>query len=189
MICLKHAPAHRIRGTIRMLLADRRGAALIEFAMVLPVLITLYLGGFQVMEATSVYRKVSTSARSLADLSTQKTSLDETRLQKILDASAQIMAPYSAARGYYRVSLIEVNENTGAATVAWSKSKDGSEELVVGSTYALPANVKRNGVGIVVCDVRYTYTPIALFSLIGDIPFKDQIFMVPRGNSTIILQN
>jgi Flp pilus assembly protein TadG len=166
---------------------DTNGTALIEFAMALPVLVTLYLGGFQLMEGASVYRKVTTAARNLSDLSTQNTSLAEAEMQAILDASAQIMAPYTATRGTYRVSMIDVS-STGVATVKWSMSKSGSGELTAGAAYTLPANVKQNGLGVVVCDVTYAYRPISFFSLIGEIPFKDQIFMVPRGSNTIELR-
>lgn len=162
---------------------DMRGVALIEFAMVAPVLIILYIGGFQLMEATSVYRKVTTTARSLSDLSTQYISITDAELQSVLDASAQVMAPYATTSGTYRVSLIDVS-STGVATVAWSKSKNGTA-LTAGDAYALPAALKMNGVDIIVCDVNYTYQPIAFFQLLGAIPFKDQIFMIPRGDNTV----
>lgn len=177
----------QIAQTLQRCGKNAQGVALIEFAMVLPILIVLYLGGFQIMDAVSVYRKVSTTTRSLADLSTQKTSMQPSEVQTILDASAQIMAPYVASGGTYRISLISV-DNAGVSTVGWSKSKSGSGELVPGAAYALPASVKKNGLDIIVCDVVYTYRPIAFFSLMGDIPFKDQIFMIPRGSNTIVLQ-
>ena len=63
-------------GRYRSLLQDNAGAALIEFAMVLPVLILCYLGGFQLMEAVSVYRKVTTSTRSIADLTSRSSSVN-----------------------------------------------------------------------------------------------------------------
>jgi Flp pilus assembly protein TadG len=168
---------------LQTLRADATGVALIEFAMVVPILVVLFVGGFQLMEATSVYRKVTTTARSLSDLSTQYISISDAELQAVLNASAQIMAPYEITNGTYRVSLIDVS-STGVSTVAWSKSKNGSA-LTPGQAYALPAALKMNGVDVVVCDVNYTYQPIAFFSLLGAIPFKDQIFMIPRGDNTV----
>jgi Flp pilus assembly protein TadG len=171
---------HRLR-------KNASGVALIEFAMVFPILIVLYLGGFQLMDAVSVYRKVTTTTRSLADLSTQMANVNEASVQTVLDASAQIMAPYAASGGTYRISLINV-DNAGVSTVEWSQSKSGIGELNPGTAYALPANIKKNNLDIIVCDVVYTYQPIAFFSLMGSIPFRDQIFMIPRNGSTIAME-
>ena len=61
----------RFHQRLKTIAGNASGVALIEFAMVVPILIVLFIGGFQLMEATSVYRKVTTTARSLSDLSTQ----------------------------------------------------------------------------------------------------------------------
>ncbi len=178
---------HMAHRTLARVCKNARGVALIEFAMVLPILVTLYLGGFQLMDAVAVYRKVTTSARILADLSTQNTSLAESDVQTILAASAQVMAPYSTDRGTYRITMVNV-DNSGNAKVAWSRSKSGSDQLTINSSYALPATIKQNNIGVVVCDVSYVYHPISFFGLMGDLPFRDQIFMIPRGSTTVELR-
>ena len=166
--------------------SDRRGVALIEFAMVLPVLVILFLGSFQLMEAVSVYRKVTTTSRSIADLITQRASISEADIQSYLDASAQIMAPYRIDRGKFRVSLIKLQaDNT--ARVVWSRTKDGTDKLVANSIYVLPNTIKQQGIDIIVTDVSYNYVPLAFSGLIGDIPFKDQIFMISRKDSTVTI--
>ena len=165
---------------------DRRGVALIEFAMVLPILIIMFMGGFQLMEAVSVYRKVTTTSRSIGDLITQRASISEADIQTYLDASAQIMAPYRIDRGKFRVSLIHL-ESDGTAKVVWSRTKDGTNQLAANSSYALPNALKQQGIDIIVTDVSYNYVPLAFSSLIGDIPFKDQTFMIPRKDSTVAI--
>lgn len=165
---------------------DQRGVALIEFAMVLPVLVILFMGSFQLMEAVSVYRKVTTTSRSIADLVTQRASISEADIQSYLDASAQIMAPYRIDRGKFRVSLIKIQlDNT--ARVVWSRTKDGTDKLSANSVYVLPDSIKQQGIDIIVTDVSYNYVPLAFSGLIGDIPFKDQIFMISRKDSTVTI--
>ncbi len=180
-------PVASVQRIMRRLRDNASGVALIEFAMVFPILVVLYLGGFQLMDAVSVYRKVTTTTRSLADLSTQMANVNAASVQTVLDASAQIMAPYSASGGTYRISLINV-DNAGVSTVEWSQSKSGTDELNPGDGYALPASVKKNNLDVIVCDVVYTYRPIAFFSLMGNIPFRDQIFMIPRNGSTVSME-
>jgi Flp pilus assembly protein TadG len=179
-----------IRGGLRTkrrnIAADSSGMALIEFAMVLPVLVILFMGSFQLMDAVSVYRKVTTTSRSIADLVTQKASIQEADLQAYLNASAQIMAPYPIDRGKFRVSLINVDTN-GIARVVWSRTKDGTDKLIANSIYPLPNSVKQAGIDILVADVTYNYVPLAFSDLIGEMPFKDQIFMLSRKDNTIVI--
>ena len=172
---------------VRAISRDKSGVALIEFAMVFPILITMYLGGFQLMDAVSVYRKVSTVTRSMADLTTQVSSLSESEVQTYLDASAQIMSPAPTSRGTFRVSMIKVAAD-GTTTVLWSRSKNGTQ-LTKNATYVLPASVKQANVNLIVCDVTYNYHPLAFFGLMGDIPFTDQVFMLPRNSTSVDLKS
>ncbi|MBY0304714.1 MAG: hypothetical protein K2W86_06140 [Sphingomonas sp.] len=48
-----------------------QGLALVEFALTAPFLILLYLGTYQVNDAVGCNRKVTITARSVADLTSQ----------------------------------------------------------------------------------------------------------------------
>jgi len=61
----------RTRRSLRRFLADKRGVSAIEFAMLLPLMVTLYLGGAEVSQAIAIDRKMTLVARTLADLTSQ----------------------------------------------------------------------------------------------------------------------
>ena len=48
-----------MRRPLRRLLRDQRGVSAVEFAMLLPLMITLYLGGVEVSQAIAIDRKVT----------------------------------------------------------------------------------------------------------------------------------
>ena len=52
-------------------LADRRGLSAVEFALLLPLMLTLYLGGVEVSNAVAADRKVAIVARTVADLASR----------------------------------------------------------------------------------------------------------------------
>src|SRR3954447_16418142 len=85
----------RMRRPLRRFLSDKRGVSAVEFAMVLPLMITLYLGGVEVSSAVAIDRKMTLIARTLADLVSQATSVDNSGMTSILAATTAVMAPYS----------------------------------------------------------------------------------------------
>ena len=57
--------------------------------MLLPLMVTLYLGGVEVSQAIAVDRKVTLVARTLADLVAQATSITNADMTNILNAATR----------------------------------------------------------------------------------------------------
>src|SRR3546814_4120511 len=62
---------------------ETRALGAVEFAMTAPFLILLYVGGFQLMDAISAYRKVTVTTRSLADLRSEEHTYELQSLMRI----------------------------------------------------------------------------------------------------------
>jgi len=163
---------------------DERGIALIEFAFVLPFLVLLFIGGFQLMDGISAYRKVGSTVRALADLTTQNTTINPGQADEILAAAQQIMVPYSPAAAVLRISQIQV-DGTGKATVTWSRASNGLK-LATGSNIVIPETLKQPNRYYVFSEIIYTYTPRIASGMIGRIPFSQTIYMSPRNSEFIV---
>jgi len=104
----------RARRPIRRLLRDKRGISAVEFAMLLPLMVTLYLGGVEVSQAVAIDRKVTLIARSLGDLVAQATNVTNAEISNILAASAAIVVPYQDTKLNITVSSVKIDSVTTA---------------------------------------------------------------------------
>ena len=169
---------------LRALLRNRRGVAATEFALCLPFLVALYLGGYQLSDAISAYRKVTTTTRTLADLTSQYTAVTDTDLTMILNASTQVLTPYNANNATFVISQIKIDPSSGAATVDWSEGRN-TTGLTKGAAYTVPASIKVKGTYLIVATINYTYVPVVAPDAIGTIPMRDTIFMSPRASDYV----
>ena len=94
------------RRPLGALIADRRGMSSIEFAMLLPVMIILYIGGVEITSAIAIDRKVSQVARTLGDLVAQATNITATDMSNIMGATTSIVQPYDDTKLRITVSKI-----------------------------------------------------------------------------------
>lgn len=162
---------------------DDRGTALIEFAFTLPFMLLLFVGGYQISDGVFAYRKTTQTARTVADLASQYTSVNDNDLTQILNASTQVLTPYSSTAAEVRVSQVTI-DCFGQATVSWSKGKNTSG-YTTGATFVVPAAYRQNNTTIIVAEVVYHYTPSFASSLLGNIDLKEQVTMFPRKSTKI----
>lgn len=175
-----NASANRMVGRWR---ADTRGVAAVEFALVLPILLLVYLGGFEVSQAVAAYRKVADTTVELASVAGQYSTMSAADVSNIFNASAQIMTPYPTQN--LSIVLSEVTtDGSGAATVTWSQQYHGTA-LAAGSAVTLPAGMATPSTSYIMVDTKYTYVPTVGAAFVGSIPMSDRVFMLPRQSTAI----
>jgi Flp pilus assembly protein TadG len=165
------------------LCGNKRGTAFIEFALVLPFLVLLFLGGFQLMDAVSAFRKMGRTVRTLADLTTQSTSLTSSDADTILNASRQVMAPYSTTSAVLRITEIQVKSN-GQSVVVWSRALNGAA-YTAGSSITIPNLIATPNSYYVYSEMSYNYVPLIASQLVGTIPLNQSMYMSPRKSDSI----
>lgn len=170
---------------LRILLRDRRGVSVVEFAFVAPFMLFIYLGGQQLADAIFANRKVTTATRAVTDLTSQYSVVTPNDLTTILTAGGTVLAPYSAAKAHIRVSQISIDANK-VATVSWSKTlHDGDVALEKNQPFEVPADLLVANTSLIYGEVAYDYTPIIPGFSVGSLTLSDHIFMSPRASSSI----
>lgn len=173
------APLARLRD-------DISGVSLVEFAIILPVMLLVYAGSFQLADAVSAYRKVTTTTRALVDLTTQSRTLTTADIDANFAAARQILAPYSTATVQMRITQISTDAG-GVSHVDWSKAYQGIA-YPTGKIVVLDPDIRQDATAILLAEIDYRYVPAALPAMIGTIPFRDQLYMNPRHSARITLQ-
>ncbi|HVM99225.1 MAG TPA: TadE/TadG family type IV pilus assembly protein [Caulobacteraceae bacterium] len=163
---------------------DNRGVAALEFALLVPVVIIVYAGGFEIAQAATVYRKLTDTTVQLANVTSQYTQVAKSDLSTISSASSQIMAPYSTSSLTIVVSEVGTDA-AGAATVQWSQKYPSGSGLAVGAPVTMPTGFATPSSYYILVQTSYTYTPTIGSAFVSSIPMTNQIFMVPRQSSSI----
>jgi Flp pilus assembly protein TadG len=163
---------------LRRFLADRAAVSAVEFALLLPIMLTLYIGGIQISDALSIDRKVTHVSSTLGDLVAQAKSIDDNEMSNILDAASAVVAPYSADSLQIKVSGIDIDKD-GKATVKWSDARHDTP-LAVGSSVTLPEGIGTASSFLVAAEVHYPYEPEIGYAITGTFDLNDKFYLRPR---------
>jgi Flp pilus assembly protein TadG len=168
----------------------RNGMAAVEFAITLPFLLTVYLGGVEFGDGVAIDRKVAITTRAVADLASRYTTIYNSDMSSILGAASTIVAPYNPTPLAVTVSEVTVDAN-GNATITWSDTLNGTARAV-GSTISLPGTLGQ-ATGSPFCyilgEVKYAYTPTLGYALTGTWNLSNKIFMSPRQSAAVTRVN
>jgi len=157
---------------------DQRGVSAVEFAMLLPLMITLYLGTVEISQGVGIDRKVTLTTRTVADLASQVSSINNADMTNLLNASASVIVPYDASQLRATVSEVNIDAN-GNAKIGWSDTLNGTVQTV-GATVPVPAALKIPNTSLILSEVSYSYRPTIGYVLTGTLNLSDKIYMRPR---------
>jgi Flp pilus assembly protein TadG len=155
---------------------DRRGVSAVEFALLAPLMITMYVGCAEVSDGVSADRKVSLTAAALANLSSQVTTISTTDMTNILDASSAIITPYSTSQLQITLSCISIDANS-RATVKWSVTRGGTARS---GSVTIPAALAVPNSQLLFGEASYQYTPTIGYTVTGTMNLSDHMYMSPR---------
>ena len=162
---------------------DQRGISAVEFAMVLPLMISLYFGVVEISQGVAAQRKTTLTARTIADIASQYTSIKNADMTNMLNAASAVIAPFDVSLLKVTVSAINIDIN-GVAKVAWSDTLHGTARAV-DSTISVPAALNVPNTQLIWSEVTYSYTPTVGNVFTGTLNLFDQIYMRPRLSDTV----
>ena len=173
------------RAKIARFTRDKRGVSAVEFAIVLPFMAILYLGGTAVTQGIVIKRKVVLVAHTVGDLVARDNNVTNAEVTAIFDAAKAVFAPYGW-NPLLKIKVTSVNINAaGTATVGWSEALQDTARTV-GSSVTLPTGLNAASTSIIWAEVSYNYTPTVGGSFTGgSIPMFDQLYIRPRLVTTV----
>ena len=171
----------------RLALADNRGAAAVEFALIFPVLVLLYALGFEVCQAATVKRKLTNTTVQLANLTSQFTKVSKSDISTIMNASSETMTPFPNSSLSIVLSEISIDAS-GNATVTWSQSYQNGvafQGTALTTPPTAPASFQTASSSYLVVQSSYSYTPVIAGSFMRPVTLTDVSYMLPRDAGSI----
>jgi Flp pilus assembly protein TadG len=161
---------HKASATGRFL-RDKRGIAALEFALVVPLMLAMYLGTIEISSAVSINRKISRVASTIADLVTQQDQVDKNKLDNILEIGEAVLFPYDTRKPDIWITAIDVDSSyPEGGKVAWSRRYNkGTFQTgaTVNDDTFVPTDLRIDGTFLVRVDAKIDYVPIVGW-VIGD---------------------
>ncbi len=141
---------------LRALWADRSGVGGVEFAIIAPLLLCLYITAFELTIGLSMSKRTTRTASTIADLVTQQTSVTPTVLATMKDVTASIFAPYTPQNLSLKITGVTIDAS-GNPTVAWSWDQLNGRPYAVGSPVDVPADMRTPSTFLVRAQVSVTH--------------------------------
>lgn len=167
------------------------GVAAVEFALILPVMLLVYIGTTEASALISMDRRVESASGTLGDLVSQsKDVISASELTNYFRAADGIMQPFGAAVDNLeqRVSSVYVDDE-GDASVRWSRNNDGSTGYGLNASVALPTeitDIARDNY-VIVSEARYEYLPLLGIVFNQPITLYRENYYLPRFGKEITL--
>jgi Flp pilus assembly pilin Flp len=176
---------------LRKLWRDKSGVAAIEFALMLPILMTLFIGCIEVTFKIWSTQKAEKLAVTLADVVAQAQEVKQTDLTALVNAVDKIMDPFPFGNnGVVYISSVylpqpDEDEELGDPIVNWqfkkgafsATSRIGTQDGPATLPDGFDLNERDN---VIVAEVIYRYTPIAPGVMFDTATIYRRAFFKPR---------
>lgn len=164
--------------------ANRRddGVVMVEFALILPILLILFIGLVEFTQAFSVYRRLAATTGAISDLVSQEVTVDNAFLADAVTLADELMKPHGTAPMQLAVVSVIADENN-VTTVDWTYP---AGVYAQGAAYTLPdAALTAANTSMIVTEASYNFTP-TVSKFLGAFEINETAFFRPRRALQII---
>lgn len=167
-----------------------------EFALLLPVMISIWVGMVVATDALNTDRRVTVLTRTLSDLATQFTAVSQSDLDSIFGATASILWPAQPTNMGMRLTSIDI-DGAGVAWVDWAGVPTDTNLRGTFSATArctkvtnLPAGLVVARTSVILAEATMKYQASIVGEIVdelfggtftnGTMPLGDKLYMRPR---------
>jgi Flp pilus assembly protein TadG len=168
---------------------DSSGTALVEFALLMPVLVTLFIGCYEASNLLLADLKLEAAAETAADLVGQtivNEVLQNSDLTNISNAATQVMTPLPTGSSQLNIAYASVTYSTGSPVIDWHLEVNGATAISLASlpNSAVAANLGSATSGstdsVIVAKLTYSYTSPVSYVLNTAYTLTESSFSRPR---------
>ncbi|PZQ47724.1 MAG: pilus assembly protein TadG [Micavibrio aeruginosavorus] len=164
---------------------EERATAFVETTILMPVMITLLMGVYDLGQGIIVNQKTIGASQIIGDLVTRERSITPDGLEDIIKAGELALEPYRTETFGYDIASVQFDED-GNPDVLWRVTKNMSPNAAaVASTEGLG----QAGEGVVVVTTVYKYDPFFTHFVVDQINMQEVAFLRGRRSSTVACED
>lgn len=167
----------------RAFIADRSAVSAIEFCLIAPVLVSLFLGSVTLFLSYSDSVTAEKASFTVADILSRKTTVNTSDLQ-IVDALFQAMLPPSHGATALRIS--SVKKANGTLDVAWSWPRSPMVALKKSDLPTLGLPLLAEGDSLIVLETTVAYAPLMASLGVEGGQYRNMVANRPRFTAAIL---
>ncbi|MCA8899655.1 MAG: pilus assembly protein [Hyphomonas sp.] len=170
-------PRLKWRG-VRGIRYNEEGVSALEFALIAPVLILIYLGAVELSLLMRVDRRVTSTSASLGDLTARLATVTDSDMAEMFAAAKVMMQPYDAADARLRITSI-VDSGNGSPKVSWSDAYN-VDPYAKGTVLTVPAGIVPSPGSVILAEVEYDYVSSFGYVISTSKTISDKFYLRPR---------
>lgn len=157
------------------------GLATLESAILLPIMIVILMGMFDIGQAIIINQKVTAASHMAADLITRKTVIDDNDLDDAYGVAQLIIDPYN--RDLLGIDIIGIRyDDDNDPEEIWRTQYNMNENNNLPSS---ASGLGVDGEGLVAVSTTYTYSPYFSSLIITDLVMEETSYLRGRKNSFV----
>jgi len=172
--------------TLHKLIGNQGGTALIEFALILPIMTTLFLGVFEVTRVVDADMRLANAAQVMADLVAQQSTAvsdTSTSMTDFCNGSKDAMYPLSGSS--LKVAVSSVTHGSSSTAQDWSDVTCGSATAISNPTTLAASLVPNVNDSVIIVQATYAYTSPISYVLQASYTLSQTAFARPRNVTTV----
>ena len=164
-----------------------RGVSALEFALIAPIMISMYLGSVQATLVLNADRKLAAAVNTVANLVTQDDIITNAEMNGIFQASTLIMDPFAPDNLQVRVVAVVLDHNDDTV-VAWSSGM-GIAARAKDSAITIPDDLIVAGETVILVEGFYGYESGIGGENFGNLDLHKTVYLRPRITPNILRAN
>jgi Flp pilus assembly protein TadG len=151
-----HGMFERLRALCFRFAGDRQGVGAIEFAILFPILVMLYVGAFEITIGLSISKRAARSSAAIADVVTQQQTVNKAWLDDMPSVASAVFAPYGTDGLTVKITGIAIDA-TANPTVKWSWQQGKAAPYAANSAVTVPPDLKKASTFLVRTELSLPY--------------------------------
>lgn len=175
---------------------NAKGIASVEFALLVPILLALYLGSIEVSSVLSTSKRNARVASTVADLVTQQETVSKSDVNAILNIGSAIMYPYTTTKPRIMVVGVSIDSSfPRGGKIIWSRGMangafNGGFGTGYNTDYTVPSKLIADGTFLINVTSEVDFQPLVTFMENGgrkitSFPLENSYWLRPRESETI----